>query len=115
MIYQDGNLIRGVTRGDGYEGEDVTANVKQIQSIPNSILHKVSIEVRGEIFMTQADFEILNQAILKGKSIGKMGKTGVDGLFANSRNVASGTLRQLDSKVVRERNLSFIAYNVYGY
>ena len=115
LIYQDGNLIRGVTRGDGYEGEDVTVNVKQIQSIPNDIPHKGSIEVRGEIFITHKNFERLNRAISEGKLIGKMGKKGVEGIFANSRNVASGTLRQLDSKVVKERNLSFIAYNVELY
>ena len=115
LIYQEGLLIRGVTRGDGYEGEDVTANIIHIQSIPNSIPSKESIEIRGEIFMTQENFQKLNQGILEGKLIGKMGKTGRDGLFANSRNVASGTIRQLDTKIVGERNLSFIAYNVGRY
>ena len=115
LIYQEGLLIRGVTRGDGYEGEDVTANIIHIQSIPNSIPSKESIEIRGEIFMTQENFQKLNQGILEGKLIGKMGKAGRDGLFANSRNVASGTIRQLDTKIVGERNLSFIAYNVGRY
>ena len=115
LIYQDGLLTRGVTRGDGYEGEDVTANIIHIQSIPNSIPSKESIEIRGEIFMTQENFQKLNQGILEGKLIGKIGKTGSEGLFANSRNVASGTIRQLDTKIVGERNLSFIAYNVGRY
>ncbi len=115
LIYQEGLLIRGVTRGDGYEGEDVTANIMHIQSVPNSIPSKESIEIRGEIFMTQENFQILNQGILEGKLIGKMGKTGSEGQFANSRNVASGTIRQLDPKILAERNLSFIAYNVGRY
>ncbi|MBC7406060.1 MAG: hypothetical protein H7230_01140 [Candidatus Parcubacteria bacterium] len=112
LIYQGGVLTHGVTRGDGFEGENVTVNVLEIASIPKTILDTRSIEIRGEIYITHVDFEALNLSISRGELTGKMGKTGVDGMFANSRNVAAGTLRQLNSNIVRERKLSFIAYNV---
>ena len=112
LIYQGGVLTHGVTRGDGFEGENVTVNVLEIASIPKTIPDIRSIEIRGEIYITHADFEALNLSISRGELIGKMGKTGVDGMFANSRNVAAGTLRQLNCNIVRERKLSFIAYNV---
>ena len=113
LIYENGSLLRAVTRGDGFVGEVVTDNVRQIRSIPQNIKDNRKMEVRGEVFMTKSDFKVLNQAVLDGKQIGKMSKTGVDGQFANPRNVASGTIRQLDSRIVAGRNLSFIAYNVY--
>jgi DNA ligase (NAD+) len=113
--YQDGQLIRAVTRGDGFEGELVTENVKQIKSIPKQIKDKRSLEVRGEVFMTKKDFQELNEQIEQGHKVGKMGKTGADAKFANSRNASSGTIRQLDSRIVAGRNLSFVAYNVYFY
>jgi DNA ligase (NAD+) len=113
LVYENGALKQAVTRGDGFVGEDVTANVKQIQSIPKSIPDTRKLEVRGEIFMTKSDFGELNQKIIDGILLGKMSKTGPEYVFANPRNVASGTIRQLDSSVVKDRKLSFIAYNVY--
>jgi DNA ligase (NAD+) len=110
LIYKNGELFQAATRGDGTEGEDVMNNVTQIASIPKSIPDKRNIEIRGEIFLTKSDFDDLNQAIIKGDKKGKMNGTGPDATFANPRNAASGTLRQLDSNVVKERNLSFIAY-----
>lgn len=110
LVYGNGKLLRAITRGDGFIGEDVTNNILQIQSIPKSIPNQQNLEVRGEVFMTKSDFEELNQRIIEGKAVGKMGKTGPEYVFANPRNVASGTIRQLDSSVVRDRNLSFIAY-----
>ena len=113
LIYENGELLRGVTRGDGFEGEIVTDNVRQIKSIPKTITDQRKMEIRGEVFMTKSDFEDLNNQIMDGSKVGKMGKTGIDGVFANPRNVSSGTIRQLDSRIVGERNLSFIAYNVF--
>jgi DNA ligase (NAD+) len=113
LVYENGRLKQAVTRGDGFVGEDVTSNILQIQSIPKSIADLRNLEVRGEIFMTKSDFEELNQKIIEGILPGKMSKTGPDFVFANPRNVASGTIRQLDSSVVKDRKLSFIAYNVY--
>jgi len=101
--YEKGILVQASTRGDGTTGEDVTLNVKQIKNVP----HKLKgnnipeiIEVRGEIFMYDADFEKMNEEQIK---IG--GK-----IFANSRNATSGSVRQLDPKVVASRPLSFFAY-----
>jgi DNA ligase (NAD+) len=113
LHYENGNLVKAVTRGDGFVGEDVTSNIMQISNIPKTIADKRKLEVRGEIFITKSDFEKLNKQVLAGQKIGKLGKTGIEGQFANSRNVASGTLRQLDSRIVSQRNLSFIAYNLY--
>jgi DNA ligase (NAD+) len=113
LVYENGKLEQAVTRGDGFVGEDVTNNVLQIQSIPKSISDQRKLEVRGEVFMTKTDFEELNQKIIDGILPGKMSKTGPEYVFANPRNVASGTIRQLDSSVVKGRKLSFIAYNVY--
>jgi DNA ligase (NAD+) len=113
LQYENGSLVKAVTRGDGFVGEDVTSNVMQISNIPKSISDTRKLEVRGEIFITKSDFEKLNQEIKDDQKQGKLGKTGEEGMFANSRNVASGTLRQLDSRIVSQRNLSFIAYNLY--
>lgn len=113
LHYDKGQLIRAVTRGDGYVGEDVTNNVLQIKSIPKSIKYEGSIEVRGEVFFPLNVFEELNEEIKKGNKRGKMGKTGPDAVFANPRNGASGTIRQLDSSVVAERGLEFIAYDMF--
>ncbi len=110
LIYENGELSKAVTRGDGWIGEDVTNNIRQITSIPKSIKDERKLEVRGEIFMTKSDFDELNYKIKNEQLMGKMGKTGVDAVFANPRNVASGTIRQLDSSVVADRKLSFIAY-----
>jgi DNA ligase (NAD+) len=113
LHYDAGNLVTAATRGDGWIGENVTANVKMIRSIPNTINFKGKLEVRGEIFLTKPDFEQLNKDILDSKKPGKLGKFGSEFVFANPRNAASGTLRQLDSSIVSGRNLSFIAYGAY--
>jgi DNA ligase (NAD+) len=113
LVYENGELVTATTRGDGWTGELVTENVKQIKAIPKNIDYKGKMEVRGEVFFTKKDFENLNKAILGGEKVGKMGQTGVDGLFSNPRNAASGTIRQLDSRIVAERNLSFIAYGCW--
>lgn len=110
LIYQDGVLQQGLTRGDGFVGEDVTANVRTISSIPLRLRsNKKSehflngrTEVRGEIVMFKKDFESLNK------------QRQADGLplFANPRNTAAGTIRQLDSKLVAARRLRFLAYDI---
>lgn len=110
LIYKSGKLYQAITRGDGYIGEDVTNNAYQIESIPKNITDFRNLEVRGEVFLTKSDFESLNKDIEKGLKIGKLNKYGIDATFANPRNAASGTLRQLDSKIVKDRNLSFVAY-----
>jgi DNA ligase (NAD+) len=112
LHYKDGVLESAVTRGDGFVGELVTANVMQIRNIPKSIPYQESVEIRGEVFFTLPGFEQLNQDIKDGKKVGKMNQKGEQGMFANPRNAASGTIRQLDSAVVAERNLQFVAYAV---
>jgi DNA ligase (NAD+) len=113
LHYQDGILTHAVTRGDGWTGELITENVRQIGNIPKQIPDRRPIEVRGEAFITKQDFERLNENIRQGKQVGRLGKTGEEAMFANPRNAASGTLRQLDSSVVAERHLSFVAYGVW--
>lgn len=106
LTYENGVLIRGVTRGDGVTGEEITQNVKTIRSIPLKLnLDNPSpiIEVRGEAFLGLDVFEKINtERQTKGEA-----------LFANPRNAAAGTLRQLDSKIVAERRLDFFAYTLY--
>ena len=113
LRYINGVLFQAATRGDSWVGEDVTANVRMIRAIPNQIEYSGELEVRGEVFITKSDFEKLNRAISSGKKPGRMSKTGPEYVFANARNAAAGTLRQLDSSVVAGRNLSFIAYGAY--
>ena len=100
IYYEDGILVEALTRGDGEYGEDVTNNVLQIKSVPKLIAHKDPIVVRGEIYMPNSSFEALNE--LRSKE----GKE----LYANPRNITSGTMRQLDSNVVKERNLEIFTY-----
>jgi len=103
LRYEDGRLVQGATRGDGHRGEDVTSNVRTIGAIPLRLRGKdwpEILEVRGEIFMPKKGFEELNQRARK-----KGEKT-----FANPRNAAAGSLRQLDPKVTATRPLSFYAY-----
>ena len=107
LVYIDGLLEKAITRGDGFTGEDITNNAKTIQSIPLSlpIAHKLSLgrtEVRGEIVMYNKDFEIINQ---------KLQKAGLK-TYANPRNLASGTMRQLDPAIVASRKLYFIPYDI---
>ncbi len=113
LHYEDGKLVAAATRGDGWVGELVTENARQIRNIPKEIPDKRKLEVRGEVFITRENFNKLNQEISEGLKIGKGGKTGSEAVFANSRNVSSGTLRQLDSRIVAERKLSFVAYNIF--
>jgi DNA ligase (NAD+) len=105
LTYQDGRLVRAATRGDGVTGEDVTANVRTIEAVPRrlSLARPPSVlEVRGEVFMTLAAFEELN------RRQGEAGKR----LFANPRNAAAGSLRQLDASITASRNLAMFCYGV---
>ena len=101
LIYEQGKLVRGVTRGDGVTGEDITHNVKTIKSIPLTLPRPIDIEVRGEIFMNKSTLKKLNEQREK------------DGqpLLQNVRNAAAGSIRQLDSRVTAKRELdNFIYY-----
>jgi DNA ligase (NAD+) len=102
LTYEDGRFVRGATRGDGTEGEDVTANLKTIKSVPEKLKGKAPalIEIRGEVFMTKADFLKMNEAQAKAGQR----------LFANPRNAAAGSLRQLDPKITASRPLALFAY-----
>ena len=102
LSYEDGKLVTASTRGDGIVGEDITANVKTIKSVPLSLKKPVSIEVRGEIFMPKKVLAELNK------------RREADGLpcFQNCRNAAAGSIRQLDSKVAAERRLDTFIYHL---
>lgn len=104
--YRNGQFDRAVTRGDGTQGEDVSANVKTIRTIPLSLTgdYPDDFEIRGEIFFPKANFEAMNR---QREEIGEP-------VFANPRNSASGTLKSQDSKVVAERGLDCFLYGVYG-
>ncbi len=117
LIYENGKFVRGATRGDGLIGEDITQNLKTIKSIP-LILPKPFpefIEVRGEAVMSKKTLEKLNKKILEGKGSLPALPTGQAGgrqAFANTRNAAAGSLRQLDPKLSAERHLDFFAYDI---
>ncbi|MDO6657011.1 NAD-dependent DNA ligase LigA [Anaerobacillus sp. 1_MG-2023] len=102
LIYEDGVLVRGATRGDGTVGEDITQNLKTIPAIPLRLSENVSMEVRGEAFMPKPSFMKLNETREKNDQ----------DLFANPRNAAAGSLRQLDPKIAASRNLSIFVYGV---
>ncbi len=113
LIYENGEFVQALTRGDGKVGEDVTNNIRTIKSIPlklrekSKIYHLIerkTIEIRGEIYMPTSSFEVLNRE-RKNK-----GET----LFANPRNAAAGSIRQLDPKISASRNLSFMGYSFIG-
>lgn len=105
LSYKDGKLIRALTRGDGKIGENVTQNIYEIKSIPKKIDLKDEIEVRGEIYISLESFEEINRKrILVNKEYEKQGRKTLE-LFANPRNAAAGTLRQLNSNIVKERKL----------
>ena len=100
LIYEDGKLVRGVTRGDGLVGEDITHNVRTIKSIPLQLTKPIDIEVRGEIFMHKSTLEKLN------KKRAEEGKPKLQ----NVRNAAAGSIRQLDSRIAAERELDNFVY-----
>ena len=100
LTYENVRLIRGVTLGNGVEGEDITANIKTIKAIPLKLFKDISVEVRGEIYMPVSSFEKLNKESLD---------TG-EKVFANPRNAASGSIRQLDSRITAKRDLSMFCY-----
>ena len=106
LRYRDGELIMGVTRGDGINyGEDVTDNVRMIDDVILRLKNPIPyLEVRGEVYMKFENFDAVNEKL---EAEGK--KT-----FANPRNCAAGTLRQLDSQIVKERKLSLFVFNVQG-
>ncbi|MFW7367895.1 NAD-dependent DNA ligase LigA [Vagococcus fluvialis] len=102
LRYENGKFIQGATRGDGVVGEDITHNLKTVKSIPLSLAKPLTIEVRGECYMPKKSFIELNEAR----------EAEGDNVFANPRNAAAGSLRQLDPKVAAKRNLSTFIYTV---
>ena len=102
--YENGKLVNAATRGDGMVGENVTENIKTIFSIPKTLKTKKSFEVRGEVYLPKKSFELLNKEREENNEV----------LFANPRNAAAGSLRQLDSKITAKRKLSAFIYSVVG-
>lgn len=100
LVYKNGVLVRGATRGNGVVGEDITLNVKTIKTVPLKLNKEIDIEVRGEIYMSKRAFNKINA---------EREKNG-ENLFANPRNAAAGSVRQLDSKITAKRELDFMAY-----
>ncbi len=112
LTYEDGVMVQAATRGGGDIGEDVTENVLTIKSIPKQLKNcPGEMEVRGEVYMTKAEFEELNkkQQLLRDKAK-EEGKKNLPKLYLNPRNAAAGSLRQLDPEITRSRNLSFLAH-----
>jgi len=101
LIYDDGVLITGATRGDGFVGENVTNNCKVVKNIPHKLNSNFSGEIRGEVFMTYESFQTLNTQINKQ--------------FSNPRNAASGALRQLDYSITKSRNINFLPYDLISH
>ena len=103
LVYKNGKLVLGATRGDGKQGENITENIKSIKEIPHYLVGKYprEIEIRGEIYMSNLEFEKLN-SIRVAQSLP---------VFANPRNAAAGSVRQLDSQITASRKLGFFAYN----
>jgi len=100
LIYENGVLVRAVTRGDGYVGEDVTPNARTIRTVPLRLFEDVSIEIRGEVVISKENFRKLNEELInKGEKP-----------FANPRNAAAGSLMQLDSRITAQRPLDFIVW-----
>ena len=102
--YENGKLVSAATRGDGMVGENVTENIKTIFSIPKTLKTKKSFEVRGEVYLPKKSFELLNKEREENNEV----------LFANPRNAAAGSIRQLDSKITAKRRLSAFIYSVVG-
>lgn len=114
LIYENGRLVYGATRGDGATGEDITQNLKTVKSIPLTLRKESKyyseaqnkrVEIRGEVYLPIKNFEALNQERKKKGEV----------LFANPRNAAAGSLRQLDPKIAASRNLAFMAYGLLGF
>ena len=104
LRYEDGRFVQGATRGDGSVGEDITSNLKTIRAVPLRLKEPVTIEVRGEAYMPKKSFDSLNAARAENG----------EELFANPRNAAAGSLRQLDPKIAASRNLSMFIYGIGG-
>lgn len=104
LLYEDGLLVRGATRGDGTTGEDITSNIKTIRSIPMRLKEKITLEARGEAYMPKSSFAKLNEQRTAQAEV----------LFANPRNAAAGSLRQLDPKITASRNLAMFVYGMGG-
>ena len=102
LIYENGELVQGITRGDGEIGELITQNVKTIRSIPLHVEYKERLEVRGEVVIFKDEFDKINETRMKND----------EAVFANPRNAAAGSLRQLDSSITASRNLVFLPYGV---
>ena len=102
LEYVDGKFVRGATRGNGLVGEDVTENLKTIKTIPQELSEKINITVRGEVFISKKDFEEMNQEREEIE----------EETFANARNAAAGSLRQLDSNITKNRPLDIYIFNV---
>ena len=102
LEYKDGIFVRGATRGNGLVGEDITENLKTIKHIPKKLKEKIDITVRGEVFIGKQEFEKMNQEREENE----------EPLFANARNAAAGSLRQLDSKIASSRPLDIYIFNV---
>lgn len=102
LEYQNGEFVRGATRGNGAVGEDVTENLKTVKTIPMKLKDNINLTVRGEVFIAKDDFEKMNQEREENE----------EELFANARNAAAGSLRQLDSKITEKRPLDIYIFNV---
>ena len=102
LIYENGKLVRAITRGDGVEGEEVTDNVKTIRSVPLEIAYDGLVEIRGEVLIKKDDFQSINEERLNDG----------EALFANPRNAAAGSLRQLDSSITAKRKLVFYPWGL---
>ncbi|MGJ9382123.1 NAD-dependent DNA ligase LigA [Salipaludibacillus sp. CF4.18] len=102
LKYEDGKFVQGATRGDGTTGEDITSNLRTIQSIPLRLKEEITIEVRGEAFMPKKSFNALNEEKERSE----------EALFANPRNAAAGSLRQLNPKIASKRHLDVFIYSV---
>lgn len=102
LEYKEGKFVRGATRGNGLVGEDVTENLKTVKSIPMELKDKIDITVRGEVFISKSDFDAMNQEREENE----------EELFANARNAAAGSLRQLNSKITAKRPLDIYIFNV---
>ena len=102
LEYKNGKFVRGATRGNGLVGEDVTQNLKTVKTIPMELEDKIDITVRGEVFIAKKEFELMNQGREENE----------EELFANARNAAAGSLRQLDSNITAKRPLDIYIFNV---